>query len=50
MNLVCPIKSRKVSVPGVPRKVIGDDSTEFNRGQVTQHWDIKIRSWDFKWS
>lgn len=34
INLVWPSNSRKVSVPGVPRKVIGDDSTEFNRGQI----------------
>lgn len=37
MNLVvCPGNSTKAIVPGVPRKVIGGDSTVLNRGQTTE--------------
>lgn len=50
MNLVYSRNSRKaVNVPGVPRKVIRDDSTKFSRDQITEYWDIKIRNWNFNW-
>lgn len=36
MNLMCSDNSRKASMPGVPRKVIGGDITVYNRGQITE--------------